>query len=112
VLRLGFQMSEESFAKFEAFLEELRGRLERIEARLQPEPRCLSYPDAAARLGVGLTKLKRMVKAGELKPTLVGRVKMVALSEIHRVSTPEAERPALAKAQAAEVWVPIPKRKR
>jgi hypothetical protein len=53
-----------------------------------------------------------MVKEGELKPTLVGRVRMVALSEIHRVSTPEAERPALAKAQAAEVWVPIPKRKR
>lgn len=103
---------EESLAKFEAFLEDLRSRLERIEARLQPEPTCLSYPEAAKRLGVGVTKLKEMVKRGELRPSLVGKVKMVSLAEIHRVSTPAAERPKRATAQRAATWQPVPKRRR
>jgi excisionase family DNA binding protein len=103
---------DEMLGRFEAYLEDLRRRLERIEARLQPEPTCLVYPEAAKRLGVGLTKLKAMIRAGEIRTARVGRVPMVPVSEIHRASTPEAERPRVATAKRAATWRPVPKRRR
>ena len=103
-------VSEQSFQALESFLEELRGRLERIEARLQPEPTCLPFPAAAKRLGVGLTKFKEMVKRGEIRGSLVGRVPMVSLAEILRVSTPVSERPRQAAQSRKAAWVPLKKR--
>jgi len=35
-------------------------------------------------------------------------VPMISLAEIHRVSTPEPERPKVAAAQRKAEWVPIP----
>lgn len=93
----------------EALLLDMRTRLERLEEKLQPEPTCLPYPAAAQRLGVGLTKLKQMVKSGDLRASLIGKVKMISLAEIHRVSTPLQERPQLQRAQAAAKWVPLKK---
>ncbi len=99
--------AEQSLERLEALLGEIRERMERLEERFKPEPTCLTYPDAAVRLGVGLTKLKQMVKAGEIRKVMIGRVPMIPLAEIHRVSTPPPERPKLAAAQRKEKWVPI-----
>lgn len=103
---------EDVAARLEALLLELRAKLERIEERLQPEPTCLTYPAAAARLGVGLTKLKEMVRRGEIRTSRVGRVPMVAVSELDRIATPEAERPRVERQQRAATWSPIPKRRK
>lgn len=92
----------------EAKLELMRKLLESLEERVGPEPTCLTYPQAAQRLGVSLSKLKRMVRAKEIRTAHVGKVPMIPLSEIHRVSTPEPERPKLAAAQRKAAWVPIP----
>lgn len=102
----------EAFKRFEAKLEEIRERTERLEERLKPEPTCLTYPAAAARLGVSLTKLKQMVKRGDIRRSMVGLVPMISLAEIHRVSTPPPERPKLEAAQRKAKWVPIPKGRR
>lgn len=98
---------EETFRRLEALLEDVRKRLESIESRLQPEPACMSYPQAAVRLGVGLTKLKQMIARGEVRTTKVGRVPMVTMSEIRRVTTPEPERPKMERAERAKNWTPI-----
>lgn len=103
---------EETLAKFEAQLEEIRRIVERLEGKLKPEPTCLTYPEAAERLGVGLTKLKEMVKRGDLRTSKVGKVPMISLAEIQRVSTPPPERPKQARAARAAAWVPIPRKKR
>ena len=42
---------------------------------------------------------------------LVGRVKMIPLSEIHRVSTPETEQPRMMAAHRAKAWTPIAKKR-
>lgn len=107
-------MVEKTLEGIEAKLEEIRAMVLRLEQRLKPEPTCLTYPEAAARLGIGLTKLKRMVKAGELRKTYLskGGAPMIALSEIHRISTPEPERPALEAKSRAASWQPIPRKKR
>jgi len=89
-------------------LDELRDRLQRIEECLRsPEPLCVTLPDAARRLGIGLTKMKQMVRDRQVRTSMIGRVPMVAISELHRVSTPEADRPRLERAQRAKAWVPI-----
>lgn len=97
----------EKLEKLERLLEDIRTRISKMEERLQPEPTCLSYPEAAQRLGVGLTKLKQMVKRGDVRPTLVGKVRMISLAEIHRVSTPLQERPQVERATRAKAWQPI-----
>lgn len=101
---------ESSLEGLKALVQEIGRRMEALEARLQPEPTCLTFPAAAQRLGVGLTKLKEMVRARDIHPVLVGRVKMIPLSEIHRVSTPRAEQPKQARATRSAAWVPLKKR--
>jgi hypothetical protein len=75
---------------------EMRGQLGRMHERLvqleawsRPEPTCLRYPDAAVRLGVGLTKMKLMVRRGEVRTVRVGKAPMIPASEIHRLATLE-----------------------
>ena len=91
---------------------EIRERLKRIEERIEqeflPESLCLTYPAAAARLGVGLTKLKGMVKSREIHTTKVGGMKMISVAELRRISKPPAERPRLQRQEARAAWVPIP----
>jgi hypothetical protein len=98
--------------RMEALLLEVRTRLERIEASLAPTPTCLRYPAAAKHLGVGLTKLKAMVKAGVLRTADVGGTPMVPLSELRRIGTPDEEKGRVRFAQRQAAWVPIPKRRR
>lgn len=99
---------EKSLEGIEALLKDMRDRIEKLEERLQPEPTVMTFPKAAARLGVGLTKLKELVKKGQLRPALVGEVKMIPLSEIHRLSAPPPEREKVEAKTRREAWVPIP----
>lgn len=100
---------ESKLEGIEAQLELMRKIIERLEERLQPEPTCFTYPEAAKRLGIGLTKLKEMVKRGDLRKSypLEGGVPMIALSEIQRVSVPEDERPKVERAQRKAAYTPI-----
>ena len=98
--------------KLEAVLQDVRSRLDRMEAHLRPTPTCLCYREAAERLGIGLTKLKSMVKRGEISATYVGRVRMVSWAEVLRVSTPPPDRPRAAAAKRGKDWQPVPKRRR
>ncbi len=96
----------------EEVLREVRDRLARMEERLQSQPMCLRMPDAARRLGVGLTTLKAMVDRGELRTTTVGRRRMVSLSELERLAAPDEERPAVERRQRQARWEPIEKQRR
>ena len=99
-------------AQLEALLGELRSKLERIEERLKPTPTCLTYPKAAERIGIGLTKLKSMVRDGTIRPSTVGGMKMISIAECDRVCVPDQEKPALERKQREERWVPIEKKRR
>jgi excisionase family DNA binding protein len=99
---------EKTLEGIEALLLDMRKRIEGLEDRLKPEPLCLTYPEAAKRLGVGLTKLKELVRGGEIRKSMVGRVPMISMTEIQRVSTPEPERPRAERQQRKAAWVPIP----
>lgn len=103
---------ETSLERLEALLLDMRKRIEGLEEKLKPEPLCFAYPDAAKRLGVGVTKLREMVKKGQIRATKeVGGVPMISLTELVRVATPASERPKVEAAQRAAVWTPV-KRKR
>lgn len=108
---MGESAKLESLARLEALLEDMRDRISRLEERLQPQPTALTYPMAAQRLGVGLTKMKEMIKRGDVKTTRVGKVPMVSLAELERVTTPQAERPKAATAARAKAWQPIAKKR-
>lgn len=105
-------MVEESLARFEVLLEDMRSKIEKLEERLRPEPMAFSYVDAAARLGVGLTKMKQMVKRKQVRTTEVGGVPMVPLAELVRITTPATERPKAEQAARAKAWVPVSRRKK
>lgn len=98
--------------ELERFLVELRSKLALMDEHLRPVPMCFKMPDAAARLGVSLSKLKQMVRAGELRTSTVGGSKMIAHSELLRVAAPDADKPAVEREQAAHRWEPIQKRRR
>lgn len=100
---------ESKLEGLEALLLKIMKQVESLEERLRPEQTCFTYPEAAARLGVGLTKLKEMVKRGDLRKSypLQGGVPMIALSEIQRVSVPESERPKVERAQRKAAYTPI-----
>lgn len=99
---------EKKLEGIEAQLELMRQMIERLEEKIRPEPTVLTFPKAAERLGVGLTKLKELVKKGQLRPALVGEVKMIPMSEIHRLSTPPQERAKVEAKSRRDAWVPIP----
>ena len=86
-------MVEQSLAALEAWLEDVRVRLERIEGRLAPRAALLSLEDAATALGVGATMMKRMVASGAVLTVALGRRRMVPASEVERLATP-APRPS------------------
>lgn len=52
-------------------------------------PVLLGYPSAAAQLSISVSKLKGLVRSGELRTSTVGRRKMIPLSEVLRVAAPE-----------------------
>lgn len=101
-----------SATDLEAVMLEIRERLARIEERLQPQPTCMDFPEAAKRLGVGLTKLKEMVARGELRTSTVGRRAMISISELERVAAPDEEKPRVERQQRAQRWTPITKKRR
>lgn len=97
--------------ELEVFLRELRAQLSRIEERLRPEPTCLTMVAAARRLGVGLTTLKEMVRKGQIRTSTINSRRMVSLSELERVSRPDAERLVVEQLQRAKAWRPVERKR-
>lgn len=95
--------------ELEAVLAEFRERLSRIEEKLRPQPLCYQYPEAAEQLGVGLTKLKKMVRLRQIRTSTVGDMPMISRSEIERLATPDEERPKTEAARRKAKWVPLKK---
>lgn len=93
----------------EALLQDMRKQIEKLEERLKPEPLCFTYPVAAERLGIGVTKLKEMVKKGLIRKSypLKGGAPMISLTELQRVSAPSEERPKVEREQRKAAWVPL-----
>lgn len=102
---------DERLGALEALAADVRRLTALLEQKLQPEATMLTMPDAAKRLGIGLTKLKEMVKRREIRTAPLGRVKMIPLSEIYRLSTPVEEQPRQQREVRAAKWVPIQKRR-
>ncbi len=100
-----------SSADLEKVLEEMRARLARIEERLRPQPCCFDFPEAAQRIGIGVTKLREMVARREIRVSTVGRRQMISLSEIERVTAPDEERPRVEAEQREKAWKPLVKPK-
>lgn len=104
----------EQFEKFEALLEDIRNRLERLEEKFGPGPTAtaLKYGPAAKRLGIGVTTLKAMVARGEIRTAIVGGRPKIPVSEIERILLPASEQPRHAREQRAKAWKPIERRKK
>lgn len=69
-------------------LEEVRALLKQSSIGAEPQPLLLKYPEAAKYLGVGLTKLKSMVRSGVLMPSDVDGCRMISRSELERIAAP------------------------
>jgi len=95
----------------EALLLEVRTRLSRIEERMRPTALAFKFPEAAEKIGIGVTKLKEMVRSHEIRVSLVGKTPMISLSEIERVTAPREEQPRIEREQRRATWVPIEKKK-
>lgn len=76
--------------QLKALREDVAKLLEQREA-----PRLLKYADAARMLSISPSKLKTLIRRGEIVPTLLGGRKMISRMEIDRVATPKrSEQPA------------------
>lgn len=93
--------------ELEALLIEVRERLSRIEERLKPEARCFKLPQAAERMNLHVKTLEKMIARGEVKTATVGKRQMVPLSEIERVTAPDADRPKVVREQKEKAWRPV-----
>jgi excisionase family DNA binding protein len=73
--------------RIEAELQAIRARLEQV---LEPSPgrAVYSLAEAAKRLGVSASTLRRMVRSGELLTVPVGKTPKVPATELARVSAP------------------------
>jgi excisionase family DNA binding protein len=102
------------FEKFEALLEDIRNRLERLEEKMGPGPTAtaLKYEPAAKRLGIGLTTLKAMVARRQIRTAIVGGRPKIPVSEIERLLLPEPERPKAERQARERAWTPIAKKRR
>lgn len=91
IRKLGVVLRDESFVNRGAFLEALLRRMKAIPARLRPEPTCLEFPEAGARIGISLVSLRHQVSLGWIHATAPSRLfpAMITLAEIRRLkSTP------------------------
>lgn len=73
--------------ELEAVLREVRERLERLEERLRPEPRCVKLNVAAVMLNVSTKHVGRMVRRGDVGTVDVGGARRIPMSEIQRVAS-------------------------
>lgn len=94
----------------EAFLVEMRARMDRLEENLRPTATCFKIEKAAEMIGISPSKLKSMLRKGQIRPSQVGDTRMISMSEILRVTAPEAEKPKVERRQREARWVPIRQR--
>lgn len=56
----------------------------------------MNYRKAAKQIGIGVTKLKEMIRRGQIRTTDVGGTPMISMSEIHRITEPDPMPPSRA----------------
>jgi hypothetical protein len=81
----------------EKHLAELRAAVQKLLER-QEAPRVMRYEKAARLLDCSVSKVRLLVRAGDLVPVRIGGRKMIPLSEIERISTPRLPKALAAKA--------------
>jgi excisionase family DNA binding protein len=59
------------------------GALAAVKPVRGPDPVMISVQEAAARLGVGTTKLKQLVASGQLPSVVIGRRRLVPLAGLN-----------------------------
>lgn len=104
-------MSAVDSEELAAFLREVRSLLEQAKEPPQsrPRPMCFKYPDAAKEIGIGLTKLKELVRDKKIKISTIGDTAMISRTEIDRICAPDEERPKVERRQKRDAWVPLKK---
>lgn len=85
-------------------LRSIRAELRKLSEQLRPVSKCLSPAAAAKQLGIGLTKMRQLITSGHVKTVLLGKRRMVSLSEIDRVASLSEKRATKAKHVAAQDW--------
>lgn len=88
-------MTDALLAQFQRLLEEIRALRD-----LQGLPTILTKKRAARELGVSLSKLKALIRTGEIAICGVGRTSMVPASEVRRIAA-SARREAAPPARPA-----------
>lgn len=80
-------------------LRAIREEMARLRERIGlPEPRAYRFKQAATMLGVSISTLKRLVLTGEIVPSEVGNIRVIAASEIERLlSRRKTQDPASAR---------------
>jgi excisionase family DNA binding protein len=68
-------------------LAELREDVKRLLSRAET-PRVMRYEKAAKLLDCSVSKVRSLIRDGEIVPVTVGGRRMVPLSEVERISTP------------------------
>lgn len=79
--------------------EELLATLRELMAQVverREMPRLFKYPEAARLLSISPSKLKGLIRCGLIVPTVLGRTRMISLSEIERVAAPSSAPPVTA----------------
>lgn len=62
---------------------------ESLSAQLAGRQRAFKVPAAAKLCGMGLTKMRELVDSGAVLTVLLGKTRLVPVSEIERLTTPE-----------------------
>lgn len=82
----------------------LRQDVAALRERMQA-PLVMRYERAAQMLDVSVSKLRGLIRSGEIVPVKLGGRKMVPLSELERVSRPKLPKKLAARAPKASVLV-------
>lgn len=69
----------------ETMLQGIRGEIIALWSSARERPAILTPAAAASELSVSKTKLARMMRAGEIVPTVLGKTKMISREEIDRL---------------------------
>lgn len=102
-------MQQSEMERIEAMFSALRAEIH----ALGNQPQTVTLKAAAGRLSIGLTKLRALVREGQLLTTRIGRTPMISVAELDAYvvrNTHQAHRPAPALIQRRKLVRSPPKR--
>ena len=78
-------------SRLEALLEDIRVRLERLEAKLKVEPTAVEFQEAARMLSCSPRHIARMVAQRQLRVVMVGSLRRISVESIRDMATRAVE---------------------